>query len=381
MKFLHTSDWHLGMTFRGGVSFAADQRFAIEKICETAVEEKVDGILLAGDVFDKSIASSEALHIYDETMTRICAELGIPVYMIAGNHDGAERISQCNELLKKSGLYIAGALSNDPQIINTSDVDIYLLPWISTDKVKAVYPDRAEEISSLEDAYRVVLDDYRAGFAKGHKNILVAHAFIVNAETSVSDRAAEVGRAAMIGSHVFDGFDYVALGHLHGPQQINGSIRYSGSPMAYSFGKEEKQKKSVTIIDTDTWEQKVVAIPQLHKRTTLTGTFDELMQAEVDEEIRDGYVRLEITDSYVGLDSIAAFRERYKNLLEISGRGFEREDARITMTIEELENPETDPEAVFIQYCKDMLDEEPGEHLSMLFKSALNDYERTVAEE
>ncbi len=381
MKFLHTSDWHLGMTFRGGLSYAPDQKYAIGEICRIASEEKIDGILLAGDVFDKRIASAEALHIYDEAMTYICATLKIPMYMIAGNHDGAERISQCNELLKKSGLFIAGVLSDKPRVINAGDVDIYLLPWISTDRVKAVYPHQADEISSMEDAYRVVLDHYRESFVKGHKNILVSHAFIVNAETSVSDRAAEVGRATMVASCVFEGFDYVALGHLHGPQQINEKIRYSGSPMAYSFGKEEDQEKSVTIVDTDTWGQRVIAIPQLHKRTTLTGTFQELMKADFDEETKDGYLRLEVTDSYVGMDSIAAFREQYKNLLEVSGKGFDRDDARITMTIEEFENSDTDPVSVFTQYCKDMLDEAPNEHLIALFQDALHEYEKETVEE
>lgn len=380
MRFLHTSDWHLGMTFRGGVSYAMDQKYAVEKICQIALDEKVDGILLAGDVFDKSIASTEALSVYDEVMTYICVTLGIPVYIIAGNHDGAERISQCNELLKKSGLYIAGRLSDKPQVINTGDVDIYLLPWISTDRVKAVYPDKADEIDSMEDAYKVVLDKYRSSFDKKHKNILVAHAFIVNAETSVSDRAAEVGKATMIGSYVFEGFDYVALGHLHGPQQISKNIRYSGSPMAYSFGKEEKQEKSVTIIDTCSWEQKIVPVPQLHKRTTLTGTFRELMDADLDDDIKEGYVRLEVTDSYVGMDSMAAFREQYKNLLEVTGKGIDRDDAKITMTIEEFENADTDPEKVFTQYCKDILDEAPSEHLISLFKDALKEYDKGVVE-
>ena len=152
MRFLHTSDWHLGMTFRGGVSYRRDQKYMIEHICRIAVDEQVDGILLAGDVFDKSIASQEALQLYDEAMTYICGTLGIPVYLIAGNHDGAERIAQCNELLKKSGLYIAGALEETPQVVNAGNVDIYLLPWISTDKVKSVYPDEAEQVHSMEDA-------------------------------------------------------------------------------------------------------------------------------------------------------------------------------------------------------------------------------------
>ncbi len=381
MKFLHTSDWHLGMTFRSGVSYADDQKFVIEKICEIAAEEKVDGILIAGDVFDKSIASSEAIRAYDEVMTHICAELEIPVYVIVGNHDGAERLSQCNELLKKSGLFIAGSLTDRPQKIRTGDTDIYLLPWISTDKVKAVYPEKAEEIDSLEDAYRVVLDDYRNTFSEGQKNILVAHAFIVDAETSVSDIAAEVGKATMVGSSVFEGFDYVALGHLHGPQQINEKIRYSGSPMAYSFGREENQVKSVVIFDTGSGEQKVVPIPQLHKRTTLMGTFEELKEADLEDEVRNGYVKLVVTDSYVGLNSVAMFRERYKNLLEVTGKDLEQDDGNIKMTIEDLEKADTDPEAVFMQYCMDMMGEAPGEHWLGLFREALTEYEKGIAGE
>ena len=114
MKFLHTSDWHLGMTWRGGISYRKDQEFMIRQICRIAAEEQVDGILLAGDIFDKSIASQEALELYDEAMTEICNGLRIPVYLIAGNHDGAQRIAQCSALLEKSGLYIAGALTGKP---------------------------------------------------------------------------------------------------------------------------------------------------------------------------------------------------------------------------------------------------------------------------
>ena len=301
--------------------------------------------------------------------------------MIAGNHDGPERLSQFSDLLVNSGLYIAGSLSEQVNVINNDDVDIYLLPWISTDKVKTVYPDMAEEIASMEDAYRVVLDKYREKFVKGHKNILVAHAFIVDAETSVSDRAAEIGKATAVGSYVFDGFDYVALGHLHGPQDITDRIRYSGSPMAYAFGREEKQVKSVTIVDTDDLSHKIIPIPQLNKRTTLKGTYDELIKADYDDDTLNGYIRLEVTDSYVGLDTLSLFREKYRNLLEVTGKGFERDDAEITMTIEEFENVNTDPEAIFTKYCEDTMKKEPGEHLLKLFKAAVRQYEKEVTEE
>jgi len=380
MKLLHTSDWHLGMSYRNGATYAMDQRFFIDRICKIAIENKVDGIMIAGDIFDKSIASQEALQIYDGVMTYICGDLNIPVYIIAGNHDGAERLSSCNELLKKSGLFIAGALRNKPEVINNGDVDIYMLPWISTDKVKSVYPEYAKDVETMEDAYKLVLDKYRECFVKGHKNILISHAFIVNAETSTSDKAAEVGKATMVSASVFEGFDYVALGHIHGPQQINEHIRYSGTPMAYSFGKEEKQEKSVTIFDTDTMEQKIIPVPALHNRVTLSGTYDELDNEKLVEEYKDAYVRLEVTDKYVGLDTIAYFREKFRNLLEISGKGFEKEDAKITMTIDELENASMDPEIVFDRYCKDILAEAPSKHTLELFNKAVLAYEKEAVE-
>ncbi len=380
MKLLHTSDWHLGMTFRGGISYKTDQEYAIQKICEIAKEEKVDGILLAGDVFDKSIASHDALDTYNTVITHICANMNIPVYMIAGNHDGADRISQCSELLKKSGLYICGAQEEKPYVVSKNDVDIFLLPWISTDKVKSIYPSEADSINNMEDAYRVVLDHYRSEFKKNKKNILVAHAYIVNAETSVSDKAAEVGTATMVSASVFDGFDYVALGHLHGPQKINEHIRYSGTPMAYSFGKEEKQEKSVVIIDTDSMDIKTVPVPQLRKRITLKGKYKELMQADYSKDDLDAYVRLEVSDSFVTLETIAAFREKFANLLEVSGKSIEKEDAKITMTIDELEKVVTDPIEVFVRYCQDSMGESPSEHSIELFKKAVDRYEKEEVE-
>lgn len=374
MKFLHTSDWHLGRMGNGGLSYRDDQKFFIDRICEIAVSEKVDGILLAGDVFDKSIASQDALKLYDEATTYICGTLGIPLYLIAGNHDGAERISQCNELLKKSGLFIVGTLEETPQCVNVGDVDIYFLPWISTDRVRSVYPKQAEEVTGMEAAYQIALDHYREAFVPGHKNILISHAYIVNGETSTSDKAAEIGMATMVPSGVFDGFDYVALGHLHGPQKINDRIYYSGTPMAYSFGKEENQEKSVIILDTDTMEKKVVPLEVLHKRSTLSGTFDELMAAEYDDRTRGGYVKLDVTDSYIGMESIAAFRERYPNLLELSGKRFDREDETITMTIEEFEHVENDPESVFTRFCEDVLETTPSERQLRLFRDAVDKY-------
>lgn len=376
MKLLHTSDWHLGMSFRG-VNIQEDQEYFLKQINEIIEQEYVDGVLVAGDVFDRSIASAEAISLYDQAMTKICAEQNVPVFMVAGNHDGAERLASCCQLLEKSGLHIVGALSRKLEPIAIGDVEIYLLPWFTLEKVRAVFPEHAEEIHNLQEGYEFVCERMRENFTAGKRYILVAHAFIINAETSVSDRAAEVGYAAAVGSHAFRGFDYVALGHLHGPQDIGANIRYSGTPMPYAFGKEEKQTKSVTILDTDTMKRKIVELEPLHERVTLSGTYEELLKAaEISKRTRQGYVRAELEDVHVGIEVIASLREVYPNLLEVSGKNFEQEDVKITMSIDELETQEQNPLQIVKRYFQDVMNAAPDEHLLQLFEKAVRDYEK-----
>lgn len=380
MKLLHTSDWHLGISFRG-VNVQEDQRYFLQQIYQMIAEKEVDAVLIAGDVFDRSIASAEAMALYDSAMTHICAELKVPVFMVAGNHDGAERLASCNRLLEESGLYISGSLTRKLEPVVIGDTEIYLLPWFTLEKVRAVFPEYAEEIHNLEEGYDLVCSLMRNKFQEGKKHILVSHSFIIYAETSVSDRAAEVGRAAAIGTSPFRGFDYVALGHLHGAQDIGENIRYSGTPMPYSFGKEENQIKSVTILDLDTMERSVAELEPLHLRKTLTGRYDELLQADlITERERQGYVRIELEDVHVGIEVISALREVYPNLLEVSGKSFEQEGAKITMTIEELETKEQDPMNVIRRYFQDVVSVEPDAHVIEMFGRALKDYEREAEE-
>ncbi len=380
MKLLHTSDWHLGISFRG-VNVQEDQRYFLQQIYQMIAEKEVDAVLIAGDVFDRSIASAETMALYDSAMTHICAELKVPVFMVAGNHDGAERLASCNRLLEESGLYISGSLTRKLEPVVIGDTEIYLLPWFTLEKVRAVFPEYAEEIHNLEEGYDLVCSLMRNKFQEGKKHILVSHSFIIYAETSVSDRAAEVGRAAAIGTSPFRGFDYVALGHLHGAQDIGENIRYSGTPMPYSFGKEENQIKSVTILDLDTMERSVAELEPLHLRKTLTGRYDELLQADlITERERQGYVRIELEDVHVGIEVISALREVYPNLLEVSGKSFEQEGAKITMTIEELETKEQDPMNVIRRYFQDVVSVEPDAHVIEMFGRALKDYEREAEE-
>lgn len=358
----------------GEQSLQQDQRFFIDEICRIIQEENIDAVILAGDVYDRSVASAEAIQLYDYAMTKICGELQCQAFVIAGNHDSAERLASCSGLLSAAGLHIAGALKREINKVSFEDANVYLLPWFTEEKAKSLFPEKKEEITSLSEAYRVVLEQIKADFQPGKKNIVAAHAFIGNAEVSDSDRAAVIGNAAQVESRVFEGVDYVALGHIHKPQNITETIRYSGTPMPYSFGKEEKQEKSVTILDTADMKPYERKLPLLHRRTTLTGTLEEILAPTCGDDVKNGYVRLQITDSYVGLETMTRLKTIYQHPLIVSGKTYEGEESSITMTLEEFEKLETDPVEIFRHFCREETGSEAEEHQIALFQAAVNKY-------
>lgn len=372
MIFLHTSDWHLGAT-GGERDLWDDQKYFIDAICGIVREKRVDAVLLAGDVYDRSVPAASAIGLYDYAMNRLCGELGVKVLAIAGNHDSAERLASCAGLLDKAGLYLQGAAQREPRGVAFADSQVFFLPWMTEEKIKSLYPEERDGITDLTEAYRVAVNHMREKFIPGKHHLLLSHAFITNAETSTSDRAAEIGFATQVPASVFEGFDYVALGHIHKPQQVNPFIRYSGSPMAYSFGKEERQEKSVTLIDTASMTQQVVPLPLLHRWTTLTDCYEALLAGEYPEEIREGYVRLNVTDTAVGLDMLSRLRQVYPNALVVAGKTYDGEDTTITLTMEQLEQMESDPAEVFKSFCREEMGQEATDHFLQLFAQAVEE--------
>ena len=372
MIFLHTSDWHLG-AMGGERDLWDDQKYFIDAICGIVREKRVDAVLLAGDVYDRSVPAASAIGLYDYAMNRLCGELGVKVLTIAGNHDSAERLASCAGLLDKAGLYLQGAAQREPRVVEFADSQVFFLPWITEEKIKSLYPEERDGITDLTEAYRVAVNHMREKFIPGKHHLLLSHAFITNAETSTSDRAAEIGFATQVPASVFEGFDYVALGHIHKPQQVNPFIRYSGSPMAYSFGKEERQEKSVTLIDTASMTQEVVPLPLLHRWTTLTDSYETLLAGEYPEEIREGYVRLNVTDTAVGLDMLSRLRQVYPNALVVAGKTYDGEDTTITLTMEQLEQMESDPAEVFKSFCREEMGQEATDHFLQLFARAVEE--------
>lgn len=365
MKILHTSDWHLGMT-AGNTSLEEDQRFFLQQLYQIIKDEKVDAVLCAGDIYDSSVSNADAIAVYNDAATTICTELKVPFLVIAGNHDGAPRLSSCRELLKAAGLFVTGRLTREISPVSFPDTDIYLVPFFHKEEVMALFPERKKEIISQEKAMQVVCDEIRKNMNKNKRNILMTHALIVNAELSESDRSARVGFASAVSKDVFEGFDYVALGHIHKPQVISERIRYSGSPVMYSFGKEESQEKSVVILDTETMEQRLIPLKQLHGHKTIQGTYDEIMAME---GLENHYLRIKMTDRYAGLELLAQMQEHFPYLLELHGKSLEENGAMTALTVGQIQT--MDEMDIMKKFCEETFSSEPTKEQAALFKEVL----------
>lgn len=365
MKILHTSDWHLGMS-AGVRSLEADQRFFFQQLYEIIEKENIDIILCAGDVYDSSVSNADAIALYNEVTTKICSELGKKLIIIAGNHDGAARLASCRELLKEAGLYITGRLTREITPVVCGNAEIYPIPFFNKEEVSALFPEYKKEITSQEKAMKVVCDEIRKNMDKSKVNIVISHALIVNAELSESDRSARVGFAAAVSKDVFEGFDYVALGHIHKPQKISDKIRYSGSPVKYSFGTEEKQEKCVILFDTDTMEQKEVLIKQRHDRKTIEGTYEEIVGCK---DIAEDYLRLKITDRYAGLELLSELQEKFPYLLELYGKSLEEQGEFSALTVEEIQT--MDELDIMKKFFAENFAYEPDEEQMNLFREVM----------
>lgn len=368
MKFIHTSDWHFGMTVGTG-SYEEDQRFFLARLRELIRDEGVEAVLISGDVFDTAVTNSRAMELYNEAVTMLCRDLGVTVVVIAGNHDSSSRLAACRDLLKAAGLHITGRLGRtvEPVLLDGGKVAVYPLPFFSRDEVLALYPEKKQEIRSMETAMLAVCDGIRETMDRTRRNIVLSHSLIVNAELSESDRAARVGFATAVSKDVFDGFDYVALGHIHKPQVIAPHIRYSGSPIQYSFGNEETQEKGVVLVDTDTMEQRFVPLPCLRYRTTVEGTYAEILAME---GLEDTYLRLYVTDRYAGLELVSDLRDRFPWLLEVYGMGITRAEGQSALTVEALQTlDETD---IMEKFMAEQFDCSPTPEQLALFREVLS---------
>ena len=318
-----------------------DQAHILKKILAVVDEEKPDGVLIAGDVYDKSVPSTEAVQLFDDFLVRL-AERKLPVFIISGNHDSPERLSFANRLIDAVGIHLAPVYNGVVEPITLSDeygpVNVYMLPFIKPAHVRGFFPDT--EITSYSDAVAAAIG--RMNIDKTQRNVLITHQFVTGAQRSDSEELS-VGGTDNIGAEVFCDFDYVALGHIHGPQNMDsGRIRYCGSPLKYSFS-EAAQQKSVTVAELkEKGTLEIHTVPLIPRRdmVELKGSYQQLTLREFYENTtyQEDYTHITLTDEEDIPDAVAKLRAVYHNLMKLD---YDNTRTRHSAAISGAENVET----------------------------------------
>jgi len=298
MKFIHTSDWHIGRQLHNA-SLLDDQKHALDQLLGYIVAENVDALVIAGDIYDRSVPPAAAVELLDEVLHRICIELGVPVILIPGNHDSAERLRFGARQLRASGLHIIGDLNQitEPVIIRAGvEVHFYGIPYNDPETVRSKF---RVEVSGHNAAHRFLVEQIKAARRPDKVNVLISHCFIDGGEESESERPLSIGGADRVDYRPLVDFDYVALGHLHSPQCRGAEyIRYSGSLLKYSFS-EQHQKKGVTLVSvTAAGIQSTRHLPlvPLRDMRVLEGELNALLKRGKTDPGNQDYLLVRLTD-------------------------------------------------------------------------------------
>lgn len=319
MKLIHLSDLHIGKRVNE-FSMLEDQKYILTKIINIIDDEKPDGVMIAGDVYDKSVPSAEAVALFDDFLVRL-AKRDLKVFVISGNHDSAERIAFGGRLMNKSGIYMSPVYDGRVEPCTLEDewgkVNLFMLPFVKPMHVRAFFEE--EEIATYTDAMRVCIDNIAIN--NDERNVLITHQFVTGAERSESEEIS-VGGTDNVDVSVFDDFDYVALGHIHRGQNCKSErVRYSGTPLKYSFS-EAKDVKSVTVVELkEKGNIAVRCVPLVPMRDMceIKGRYDDLMLLDFykDTTYTTDYMHITLTDEEDVPDAIGKLRVVYKNLMKL----------------------------------------------------------------
>lgn len=324
MKFIHTSDWHIGRQFHN-VSLLDDQRYVLDQLIGYIKQESVDALIIAGDIYDRSIPPATAVELLDDVLTTICLDLSVPIILIPGNHDSAERLRFGASQLKQAGLHILGDLSkvSEPVIISNGQETccFYGIPYNDPEHVRSQFD---VTIADYEQAHEFLIKQIEPGLDTNQANIIISHCFVDGAEESESERPLSIGGADRVLADLFNLFDYAALGHLHGPQyKASKHIRYSGSLLKYSFS-EQNHNKGVMLVEFDNNRlKKMTHLPlrPLHDMRIIEGELEDILQrGRVDPNAED-YLLVRLTDTHAILDAMSKLRAVYPNVLHLEKPG------------------------------------------------------------
>lgn len=352
MKLIHLSDLHIGKRVNE-FSMLEDQTYILKEITEQIQREQPDGVIIAGDVYDKPVPPAEAVRLFDRFLTEV-ADMGTPVFLISGNHDSPERLAFGGRLFSSRQVYVSPVYDGTVKPVELVDghgsVFVYMLPFLKPASVRRCFPDA--QIDSYDSAVRFALDQIRRpenGFDPTARNVLVAHQFVAGAACCESEELS-VGGLDQVAIDAFDGFDYVALGHIHGPQRMGReTLRYCGTPLKYSFS-EAGHKKSMTIVELgQKGEIKVRTTPltPLRDLREIRGSYDEVTsRAFYQGTAVDDYLHITLTDEEDILDAIGRLRAIYPNVMRLD---YDNRRTRSGQRVEAQEQQKKSPGELFAQ--------------------------------
>ena len=336
MKFIHLSDLHLGKRVNE-ISMTDDQAYILTQIIDIIDAEQPDAVVIAGDVYDKSVPPAEAVTLFDGFLCRL-AERSLPVLIISGNHDSPERLAFGGRLMEGAGIHLSPVYDGKVEPVTLSDshgdVHFWLLPFVKPAHVKRYFPDAG--IESYTDALRTAVEHMGVDFTA--RNVLVTHQFVTGAATCESEEIS-VGGSDNVDISVFDGFDYVALGHLHGPQNIGSNrVRYCGTPLKYSFS-EAGHRKSVTVVELGTkgcLNVRAVPLTPRHDLREIRGTYEELTaKSTYADTAVDDYLHITLTDEEDVPEAMGRLRVIYPNLMKLT---YDNARTRASAVIDSVED-------------------------------------------
>lgn len=322
MKIVHTADWHIGKVVNNH-SLIKDQAAILDDWLAQTVALKPDLVVIAGDLYDRTLPSSETVQLVNEMLTKMSQQLPCPICIIAGNHDSGERVGYAADLLSGQGLYMTGVASSEIQKVELDEADVYMLPFSDHLTIKRLYPE--ETIHSIEDATKIQVARIKENWDTSRLNIILYHGYVTagtvenageDLEKSDSERPLSIGTSEYVPNSVFDGFDYVALGHLHGAQQVgNTRIRYSGSPLKFSKSEVNHHKGFLEVDlnkDKDTIEVEKHALKPTKDMRVIRGQFETLLQGQSDD-----YIFFKLTDAYAQHEAMNRLKKRYPNAMSL----------------------------------------------------------------
>ena len=347
MRFIHTSDWHLGRQFHN-VSLLEDQQHVLQQLINYIEEEAVDALIIAGDIYDRSVPPAAAVKLLDEVLNQLCSILHVPVIMIPGNHDSAARLRFGSRQLQQSGLHIVTSLEHmrRPVVLSGqksgSDVEVnfYAIPYNDPEMVRHHFD---ADVSTHDEAHQYLFKKIHKVINDQSVNVIISHCYLDGAEATESERPLSIGGADRVSFASFLPFDYAALGHLHSPQYKGAEhIRYSGSILKYSFS-EQQQKKGVYLVDmgkSGLLQTTHLPLKPLRDMRVIEGEMKTIIeQGRFDPHAHD-YLMVRLTDTHAILDAMGKLREIYPNVMHLEKTGIMHQHAQQNMHKDKLRHSE-----------------------------------------